>query len=56
MRHEVMAKHTAEKTTPEEPLDEQVIQPQLTPSAGLEGQAAPAEEQDVFGNEEGAEI
>ena len=51
-----MAKHMEEKTTPEEPLDEQLIQPQLTPSADLEGQAAPAEEQYVFGNEEGAEI
>ncbi|KAI4696740.1 uncharacterized protein J4E88_000918 [Alternaria novae-zelandiae] len=51
-----MARQAVEKTTPEEPLDEQLIQPQLTPSADLEGQAAPAEEQDVFGNEEGAEI
>ncbi|KAI4630615.1 hypothetical protein J4E80_001553 [Alternaria sp. BMP 0032] len=51
-----MARHAVEKTTPEEPLDEQSIQPQLTPSADPEGQAAPAEEQDVFGNEEGAEI
>ncbi|KAI4914193.1 hypothetical protein J4E85_010705 [Alternaria conjuncta] len=51
-----MAGHAVEKTTPEEPLDEQLIQSQSTPSADLEGQAAPAEEQDVFGNEEGAEI
>ncbi|KAI4919803.1 hypothetical protein J4E90_001940 [Alternaria incomplexa] len=51
-----MAGHAVEKTIPEEPLDEQLIQPQLMPSADLEGQAASAEEQDVFGNEEGAEI
>ncbi|KAI4920751.1 uncharacterized protein J4E92_008395 [Alternaria infectoria] len=51
-----MARHAVEKTTPEEPLDEQLIQSQSTPSTDLEGQAAPAEEQDVFGNEEGAEI
>ncbi|KAI4628705.1 hypothetical protein J4E83_003258 [Alternaria metachromatica] len=51
-----MARHAVEKTTPEAPLDEQLIQPQLNLSADLEGQAAPAEEQDVFGNEEGAEI
>jgi len=51
-----MARHAVEKTTPEEPLDDQLIQPQLTPSADLEEQAASAEEHDVFGNEEGAEI
>ena len=51
-----MARHAVEKTTPEEPLYEKLIQPQLTPSVDLEGQAAPAEEQDVFGNEEGAKI
>jgi hypothetical protein len=56
MRSRAMAKHMEEKTTPEEPSEEHPIQPQLITSTDLEGHVAPPEEEDVFGNEEGAKI
>jgi hypothetical protein len=51
-----MAEHVQEKTIPEGPLEELLIQPQPTSSTDFEGQIALPEEQDVFGNEEDAEI
>lgn len=56
MRSRTMAKHMKEKTAPEGPSEEHPIQPQLITSTDLEGHVAPPEEEDVFGNEEGAEI
>jgi hypothetical protein len=56
MQNKVMAKHVEEKTTLGEQPEEHAIQPQLTPSADLEGQATSPVEDDAFGNEEGAAI
>ncbi|CAN9411033.1 unnamed protein product [Alternaria alternata] len=47
-----MAKHTNKSTMPKE----HAIRPQLTSSADLGGQVAPAVEDNTFGNEESAEI
>ncbi|CAN9409628.1 unnamed protein product [Alternaria alternata] len=47
-----MAKHTNKSTMPKE----HAIRPQLTSSADLGGQVAPAVEDNAFGNEESAEI
>jgi hypothetical protein len=47
-----MAKHTNKSTMQKE----HAIRPQLTSSADLGGQVAPAVEDNTFGNEESAEI